>query len=94
MRMQRKRVAPMTTEKSLETRRAELTEARRAVLNIYRPLLDAWQDGLSANELDDLMRRAYDVSRGPLRRYQRLRRIVELMTAQQQTAKEEKETSP
>jgi hypothetical protein len=69
----------MTAAKSLETRKAELSAARAVVLNIYRPLLAAWQDNLTANELDRLTAQAFELSRAPLRRYHRLRRIVEIM---------------
>lgn len=66
----------MTAPKSLETRRAEMAEARATVLGIYRPLLDAWKDGISSNELDAREAQAFEASRAPLRRFQRLRLIV------------------
>jgi hypothetical protein len=66
----------VTATKSLDTRRAELAAARAEVLAIYRPLLDAWREGLSANEIDARIVEAGRQAERPLRRFRRLKAIV------------------
>lgn len=66
----------MTARKSLDTRRDELRSARAAVLALYSPILDAWKDGLSLNELDARIVDAGRQAEPHLRRFRRLKAIV------------------
>jgi hypothetical protein len=66
-------------KKSLNVRREELAQARAEVLAIYQPLLDAWKLNLTTGQLDCAVLVAFEESRPYVRRFRRLRRIVQLL---------------